>query len=87
MSGEIGGKHVQNEVQCSVRIEVELPNKTDDFAPNMTGASVNFLETLRWHSGCRRMRGTHATGQLYNQFAIAFGLLSQKVELVLLVTV
>lgn len=85
MRGQMGREDVQDDVQCTIRIQVKIAYEPDNALPGRTRTRLDGSSRLRGVARRWRVRRTQAARQLGNEFAVAFGLLAEEVELVLLV--
>ena len=65
-------EHVQDQVQCSVRVQIEVANETNGFAPDLLSAGVNSCWLFCWQTCTEGMTWTHAVGDLGDQLGVSF---------------
>ena len=85
MGRQMSCKDVQEDVKCTVGIEIKVADETDYPTPDGRSPFVDYLSRFGRQTCGRRVCWADTTGNFCDQFAVSFGLFSQEVDFVLLV--
>lgn len=79
MRSQMHTQDIQYNIQCSVRVQVEIANQGNDFLPNRSGAVFDCC------GGEWGKRGSKTAGEFGGEFRVSFGLFAEEVEFILFV--
>ena len=86
MGRQMSRKDVQENVECTVGIEVKVADEADHSTPDGRGPLVDRLSRFDGQTCSGRVRWANTAGDFRDQFAVSFRLFPQEVDFVLLVT-